>query len=74
MPVQFEDSAEFCWVNKPVAESKLFDDMSDAKTWQIQGQAKGTFQPRLRSTCRLFASRCRCSAASRRRLATPYRL
>ena len=39
MPIPFENSAEFRWLNKPVAESKTLDDMSDAKTWQITGQA-----------------------------------
>ena len=43
MPIRFEDSAEFRWLNKPVAEAMLLDDMSDAKTWQIQGQANGTW-------------------------------
>jgi hypothetical protein len=43
MPIPFEDSAEFRWLNKPVAEAKVLDDMSDAKTWQIQGQANGAW-------------------------------
>jgi hypothetical protein len=43
MSIRFEDSAEFRWLNKPVAESKVLDNMSDAKTWQIQGQANGTW-------------------------------
>lgn len=39
MPVPFENSAEFRWLNKPVFDSRMLDDMSDAKTWRIEGQA-----------------------------------
>jgi len=39
MPVPFENSAEFGWLNKKVIESRLLDDLSASKTWKIQGQA-----------------------------------
>jgi hypothetical protein len=43
MPIQFEDSAEFRWLIKPVMESKVLDDMSHAKAWQVQGQANASW-------------------------------
>jgi hypothetical protein len=43
MPIPFENSAEFGWLNKTVTESRLLDDMSDANTWKIQGQADASW-------------------------------
>src|ERR1035437_2871325 len=40
MPIEFQNSAEFGWLNKKVLDSRLLDDMSDPKTWTMQGQAK----------------------------------
>ena len=45
MPIEFEHSAEFGWLNKKVLESRLLDGMTDPKTWSLQGQAKLTFSP-----------------------------
>jgi hypothetical protein len=62
MPIRFEDSAEYRWLNKPVSESRILDNMSDAKSWQVQGQARATWQepvppldaPALRIDMQLF--------------------
>lgn len=43
MPVRFEDSAEYRWLNKKVLDSRLLDDMSDAKTWVFEGQGRIAF-------------------------------
>jgi hypothetical protein len=40
MPIEFENSSEFRWLNKKVLESRLLDDMSNIVTWSIQGQAR----------------------------------
>lgn len=45
MPIEFEHSAEFGWLNKKVLESRLLDGMADPKTWSLQGQASLTFPP-----------------------------
>ena len=39
MPIEFENSSEFRWLDKKVIESRVLDDMSNAKTWSVQGQA-----------------------------------
>ena len=39
MPIEFQNSAEFGWLNKKVLDSRLLDDMSDPTTWTVQGQA-----------------------------------
>jgi len=43
MPIEFQNSAEFGWLNKKVLDSRLLDDMSDPKTWTVTGQAKATW-------------------------------
>lgn len=40
MPIEFERSAEFGWLNKKVLDARMLDDMADARTWTLRGQAK----------------------------------
>lgn len=40
MPIDFRDSAEFRWLQKPVLDSRALDDMSNPETWNLQGQAR----------------------------------
>lgn len=43
MPIEFQNSAEFGWLQKKVLNSRLLDGMADPQTWSIQGQAKLSF-------------------------------
>ncbi|MGD8866935.1 MAG: glycoside hydrolase family 9 protein [Gemmatimonadales bacterium] len=43
MPIEIENSAEFRWLNKPVLQSRVLDDMSDPETWRFEGTGKLTF-------------------------------
>ena len=45
MPIPFQNSAEFDWLNKKVDDSRLLDDMSDPKAWTTQGQAAFKWLP-----------------------------
>ena len=49
MPIQFENSAEFGWLKKPVLSSRVLDDMTRPDTWRMTGTGTLTFpaQPRL---------------------------
>src|SRR5688572_18973204 len=49
MPVEFERSAEFSWLAKPVLDRRVLDDLTDPTTWTFQGTGKLTFPsaPRL---------------------------
>jgi hypothetical protein len=49
LPIEFQNSAEFGWLQKPVMDSRLLDDMSDPRTWAFQGTGTLTFPttPRL---------------------------
>ncbi len=49
LPIEFEHSAEFGWLKKPILDSRLLDDMTDAGKWRTSGTATITFpaQPRL---------------------------
>ncbi len=40
MPIEFQNSAEFGWLQKKVLDSRLLDDMDDLGAWSIQGQAR----------------------------------
>ena len=44
MPMQpkFEDGAEFRWLNKSVAESRLLDGMEDLAGWSFKGDGEMT--------------------------------
>lgn len=43
MPINFQNSAEFGWLQKKVLDSRLLDSMTDPQTWSIQGQAALSF-------------------------------
>lgn len=43
MPIEFENSAEFGWLNKQVLDSRLLDDMTDPSTWAFRGTGRLTF-------------------------------
>ena len=49
MPIEFEHSAEFRWLEKPVLASRTLDDMTDSSRWQFTGTGRISFpsQPRL---------------------------
>lgn len=49
LPIEFEHSAEFAWLKKPVHATRLLDDMTRADSWRTTGTATITFpaQPRL---------------------------
>jgi hypothetical protein len=49
MPIDFEHSAEFRWLEKPVLASRLLDDMTDSSRWQFAGTGRISFpsEPRL---------------------------
>ena len=44
MPIEFENSAEFRWLNKEIIDSRLLDDMSDLDNWSFRGTGKLTFE------------------------------
>jgi hypothetical protein len=43
MEIEFEKSAEFGWLAKPVLDSRPLDDMTDPSTWSFQGTGKLSF-------------------------------
>lgn len=43
MPIDFERSAEFGWLAKPVLASRVLDDMTDPVTWRFQGTGAISF-------------------------------
>ncbi len=43
LPVEFERSAEFRWLNKEVLDRRVLDDMSEPGTWQLRGTGALTF-------------------------------
>ena len=45
MPIEFERSAEFRWLNKKVQASRVLDDMTQAGTWRMTGTGTLTFPP-----------------------------
>ncbi len=45
MPIEFQNSAEFGWLNKKVLQTRVLDDLADPKTWSLEGQAKLSFRP-----------------------------
>src|SRR5918993_1160503 len=48
LPIEFEYSAEFAWLKKPVLASRILDDMSRAGNWRITGTGALTFPPQPR--------------------------
>jgi hypothetical protein len=49
LPIEFEHSAEFGWLKKPVRESRMLDDMTKPDSWRFTGTGAITFpaEPRL---------------------------
>jgi hypothetical protein len=49
LPIEFEKSAEFRWLEKPVQSSRVLDDMTQPSTWRMTGTGRLTFpaDPRL---------------------------
>jgi hypothetical protein len=49
LSIEFENSAEFGWLRKPVLASRVLDDMTRPETWRSSGTAAVTFpaEPRL---------------------------
>ncbi|HET9439489.1 MAG TPA: hypothetical protein VFO52_04935, partial [Longimicrobiales bacterium] len=43
MPIEFEHSAEFGWLKKPVLANRLLDDMRKPDDWRMTGTATFTF-------------------------------
>jgi len=49
LPIDFEHSAEFAWLKKPVRASRMLDDMTRPDSWRFTGTGTFTFptEPRL---------------------------
>ena len=49
LPIEFEHSAEYAWLRKPVLASRTLDQLLDTGTWRFSGTGTLTFpaQPRL---------------------------
>src|SRR5688500_6634786 len=49
LPIEFERSAEFAWLRKPVQASRLLDDMTRPESWRFTGTGAVAFptEPRL---------------------------
>lgn len=43
LPIDFESSAEFAWLNKPVLATRLLDDMTRPDTWRFTGTGAISF-------------------------------
>src|SRR5262245_5011206 len=58
LPIEFEHSAEFRWLQKPVSSSRVLDEMKDPSAWRFSGTGKISFptEPRraLRVDMQLF--------------------
>jgi hypothetical protein len=44
LPIEFQNSAEFGWLLKPVLATRVLDDMRDPRTWAFQGTGTITFR------------------------------
>ena len=49
LPIEFENSAEFAWLRKPVIAARVIDDLTRPETWRMTGTGTLTFpsEPRL---------------------------
>ena len=49
LPIDFVNSAEFGWLNKPVSSRRVLDDMTQPTIWRLTGSGKLSFpaEPRL---------------------------
>jgi hypothetical protein len=45
MPIEFERSAEYRWLQKPVLASRVLDDMTDSSRWRFTGTGRLSFPP-----------------------------
>lgn len=45
MPIEFQHSAEFGWMNKEVLDSRTLDDMTDPSDWAFEGTGRMRFRP-----------------------------
>lgn len=43
LPIEFENSAEFRWLNKPVLDRRTLDDVGEPGTWRLHGTAELSF-------------------------------
>ncbi len=43
MPVRFEDTAEYRWLQKPVLASRLLDDMENPGQWTLEGRGEMSY-------------------------------
>lgn len=43
MPIEFQHSAEFGWLNKEVLDSRMLDDMTDPSDWAFEGTGRMEF-------------------------------
>ena len=43
LPIDFQNSAEFGWLNKKVLDARLLDNMTDPTNWSFEGQGEMTF-------------------------------
>src|SRR5215468_2703136 len=43
LPIEFENSAEFRWLQKPVLSARVLDDMKDPSAWRFTGTGKISF-------------------------------
>lgn len=48
LPIEFEHSAEFAWLKKPVHASRMLDDMTRPETWRLTGTGTMSFPAELR--------------------------
>ena len=43
LPIDFVNSAEYAWLNKPVEKSRVLDDMTQPSIWKLSGTGTMTF-------------------------------
>src|SRR5687768_2486067 len=48
LPIEFANSAEFGWLNKPVRARRTLDDMRDTAAWRFSGAGRLSFPEELR--------------------------
>ena len=74
LPIEFEHSAEFGWLRKPVLASRVLDDMTQPANWRFTGTGKLTFPTgSLRVDVQMFTdspapTRSRLSSVNLRRI------
>lgn len=43
MPTEYEETTTYRWLQKPVHESRLLDDMENPSTWAFEGTGQMSF-------------------------------